>query len=244
MSIPSDITLTQYTIVSRAACSPHDKHFFDYIRKTFTDTDDDLHFQITNIVILRKSHQKNPTIFSRYFDTAKFHSAPLSEYDYEQTPCSEFIKKRRGTGIIFSPPFIVWDTSHSSAGSVISVFATEPTAQHTTFTSATLGAQFLASSLSKYSEAAPTFVQTGAVFSAMCSNFFLHTATPPPSLTVNSTFHSSVDSPLLNLTSDGKQLSYRSVMRGPERDLWGIASGNELIKLIVDKKTLVLIHSH
>jgi len=63
-------------------------------------------------------------------------------------------------------------------------------------------------------------------------------------MSVNSTFHSSTTSPLLNITAEGEQLSYRSVMRGPERDLWGIASGNELIKLIVDTKTLVPIHSH
>jgi len=63
-----------------------------------------------------------------------------------------------------------------------------------------------------------------------------------PAPTVHSTFHSSFDSPLLNITSEGKQLSYRSVMRGPDCHLWGIASGEELIKLIVDRKTLVPIH--
>ena len=113
---PPDVILTQYTIVSRTACSPHNKHFFDYIGKTFTDTDDNLHFQITNIVTLRESRQKHPTLLFRYFDTAKFHSAPVFEYDYEQTPCSEFVKKRHGTGILFSPPFIIWDTPISSAG--------------------------------------------------------------------------------------------------------------------------------
>ena len=33
-------------------------------------------------------------------------------------------------------------------------------------------------------------------------------------------------------------------MRGDEQELWGAASGEELIKLIVDRKKLVLIHRH
>ena len=59
-----------------------------------------------------------------------------------------------------------------------------------------------------------------------------------------STFHSSPSSPLLNLTPEGKQLTYRGVMRGDDQKLWGEASGKELIKLIVDRKTLVPIHRH
>ena len=59
-----------------------------------------------------------------------------------------------------------------------------------------------------------------------------------------STFHSSQTSPLLNITTDGKQLTYRGVMRGEDQDLWGAASGAELIKLIVERKTLVPIHKH
>jgi len=161
------------TSVSGVACSKHDKYFFDYIGKTFTDTDDNLHFQITNIVILCNSHQKNPTLFFRYFKTAKFPTAPLIEHDYENTPCSEFVKKRRGTGIIFSPPFIVWDTPNSSAGSAISILAPELTAHHTTLTFDTLGANFLASWFSQYSEYVPTFIQTGEVFSAKGAIFFL-----------------------------------------------------------------------
>ena len=31
-------------------------------------------------------------------------------------------------------------------------------------------------------------------------------------------------------------------MKGPDRDLWNIANGDELIKLIVDRKILVPIH--
>ena len=59
-----------------------------------------------------------------------------------------------------------------------------------------------------------------------------------------STFHSSQTSPLLNITTDGKQLTYRGVMHGEDQDLWGAASGAELIKLIVERKTLVSIHKH
>jgi len=59
-----------------------------------------------------------------------------------------------------------------------------------------------------------------------------------------STFHSSDLSPILNLTKDGKQLTYRNVMRGDDQDLWEAASGIEFIKLVVDRKTLVPIHPH
>ena len=70
------------------------------------------------------------------------------------------------------------------------------------------------------------------------------TADCPNLYSVNSTFHSSADSPLLNITSEGKQLTYRSVMRGADHDLWSIAHGKELIKLIIERKTLVPIHQH
>ena len=112
-----EFPLVQYTSVSRAQCPKQHQHFFNYIGKTFTDTDDGLHFQITKIVTLRTSHQKHPTLFFRYFDTSKFSKAPSNEKDYENTPCSEFVKKRKSTGIHFSPPFIIWDTPTSSAGS-------------------------------------------------------------------------------------------------------------------------------
>jgi hypothetical protein len=48
----------------------------------------------------------------------------------------------------------------------------------------------------------------------------------------------------LNITSEGKQLTYRSVMRGADHDLWSSAHGKELIKLIVERKTLVPVHQH
>jgi hypothetical protein len=100
----SDISEQQYTFVPRNACSRHEQHFFDYIEKSFTDTDDNLHFRITNIVILQNSTTKRPRLFFRYYDTAKYSSAPSLASAYEYTPCSEFIKKRQGTGSIFSPP--------------------------------------------------------------------------------------------------------------------------------------------
>ena len=86
------------------------------------------------------------------------------------------------------------------------------------------------------------FVPTGDAFSEIGSIFCSPTAHSQPSLFANSTFHSSTDSPILNLNSDGKQLTYRGVMRGNDRELWSIASGNELIKLIVETKTLVPVH--
>ena len=83
----------------------------------------------------------------------------------------------------------------------------------------------------------PDFPETGKILSRVSRHNFKRAQ-------VYSTFHSSQTSPLLNITTDGKQLTYRGVMRGEDQDLWGAASGAELIKLIVERKTLVPIHKH
>jgi hypothetical protein len=234
--------------------------FFPYIGKSFTDTDDDLHFQITKIVVQCNSHLKHPKLFFRYFDTEKFVSTPLLESDYEHTPCSEFVKKRRNTGTLYSPTFIVWDTVDSSAGNAQIFFAPELPSSPDILTDNTLGASssccapydttyrtlgkiFLQLAVENDNHSAPILPHAD-IFSTTSSDLPVSTADCSPALSVNSTFHSSIDSSILNLTSDGKQLTYRGVMRGDDRDLWSIASGNELIKLIVDTKTLVPIHRH
>jgi len=115
----------------------------------------------------------------------KFSTAPPTESQYEHTPCTEFIKKRRQTGIIFSPEFIVWETPLSAAH-ISPIPAWDPAA-------------------------APLFVQGGPIHTMM--------GTHHVTLEANSTFHSTMDSPLHNLNSEGQQLSYRHVMRGPDREL-------------------------
>ena len=171
LSPSSDNCQQQYTFVSRNACSHHEQHFFDYIGKSFTDTDDNLHFQITKIAILQHATTKHPKLFFRYFDTAKYSSPPSLASAYEYTPCSEFVKRRKGTGSFFSPPFIIWDTMNSSAGSVINFFAPELTTSPTILTGDTLG-EFFQSALAQDPHAAPLFAQTGEIFSAMGSNIF------------------------------------------------------------------------
>jgi len=200
----------QYKIISSRDAHAKDKHFFPYIGQSFTDTDDNLHFKITTIVAPCNSFAKNPCLYYRYFDMDKFSTAPPNESQYEHTPCKEFIKQRRLTGIIFSPEFLVWD-NHLSASHTSPIHAWDPAA-------------------------APIFVQGGPIHTIINANHVTFEA--------NSTFHSTTDSPLLNLTPAGQQISYRHVMRGPDRELWRNASGKELIKLIVDRKTLVPIHRH
>ena len=48
---------------------------------------------------------------------------------------------------------------------------------------------------------------------------------PPIFAQAYSTSHSSTDSPLFNISPDGKQLTYRGVMLSADRDLWSIAHG-------------------
>jgi len=58
----------EYKIIPLCGAPAKDKHFFPYIGQSFTDTDDNLHFKITTIVVPNNSFAKNPRLFYRYFD--------------------------------------------------------------------------------------------------------------------------------------------------------------------------------
>jgi len=92
-----------YYFLAKKDCPRDYLIFFDYLGKEFTDTDDDLHFQLTNIVVPAAQPKKGAALtpFFRYYDTDKFVSSPLLESDFEHTPCAEFIKFRRSTKSVF-----------------------------------------------------------------------------------------------------------------------------------------------
>ena len=101
-----------YIPLSRASCPKSFLHVYKYVGKHFTDEQDKqavLQFQVTKIVT-PKNFKKPSVPFFMYFDTAKFTSAPLLQEDYEFTPCAEFVKRKKNTGVLSSPKFILWDT--------------------------------------------------------------------------------------------------------------------------------------
>ena len=221
-----------YIPLSRASCPKSFHHVFKYVGKHFTDQQDKqavLHFQVTKIVT-PKNFKKPNVPFFMYFDTDKFNSAPLLQEEYEFTPCAEFLKRRKFTGALYSPQFILWDSEAAASEK------TPPAPAEYIFHTA--GEAHITRVLSQFADMPnPNFIDP-APKSQRSSRYQFKIAQ------AYSTFHSSSSSPLLNLTPEGKQLTYRGVMRGDEQELWGAASGEELIKLIVDRKTLVLIHRH
>ena len=106
-----------YIPLSRASCPKSFLHVYKYVGKHFTDEQDKqavLHFQVTKIVT-PKNFKKPNVPFFMYFDTDKFISAPLLQEDYEFTPCAEFLKRRKRTGALYSPDFILWDSEAASS---------------------------------------------------------------------------------------------------------------------------------
>ena len=156
--------------------------FFDYIGKSFTDTDDSLHFQITKIVTPKSSSKKTQHLFYRYFDTSKFPSAPTLEQDFEHTPCSEFVKKRRPGGTLYSPEFIQWDAaSTASVTPLLPLLASAPT---------TLGADHMQSVFSQATNVPnPNFLDEERKSTRSSRHQFKVAQ-------AYSTFHSTFDSPI------------------------------------------------
>ena len=157
----------KYTTQAKLRYMATHRVFFDYVGKGFTDTDDNIHFQITKVVIpIQSPKGKAVRPFYRYFDTAKFTSAPVLEADYEHTPCAEMIIwSRKDKCHKNHPKYLRWDT----------------TAQ------------------------------------------------------AYSTFHSSPSDPLLNVTSDGKPLTHRRAINGPDGSLWMKENGKEIERLIMSE---------
>jgi hypothetical protein len=253
-----------YRPLTRTGASQHERIFFDYIGKSFTDTDDDLHFQVTKVVI-PKSPSKSTTPLFQYFDTSKFPRAPVLEQQFEYTPCSEFIKRRKkNRNAIFSPDFIIWDEETPPAHLVNAVeetpAVTDEKHEHSFLFAENIQINSRTALFAKSASLDPFYSTAGEAH--MATVYAQPIDLPVPNFPeagkipqrvsrhnfaraqAYSTFHSSQTSPLLNITPDGKQLTYRGVMRGEDQDLWGAASGAELIKLIVERKTLVPIHKH
>ena len=102
-----------YIPLSRASCPKSFLHVYKYVGKHFTDEQDKqavLQFQVTKIVT-PKNFKKPSVPFFMYFDTEKFTSAPLLQEDYEFTPCAEFVKRKKKTGVLSYPKFILWDAT-------------------------------------------------------------------------------------------------------------------------------------
>jgi hypothetical protein len=60
-------------------------------------------------------------------------------------------------------------------------------------------------------------------------------------MSLHSTFHSSPTDQRLNVTADGKKLTMKAALRGPDQHLWKIEMGTEISRLI-NSKTIKPIH--
>jgi hypothetical protein len=106
----------QYKLAKKQTVPKQEQVFYDYVGRSFTDTDDHSHFQITRIVVPTKPPAKNKkrVLFFQFFDTNKFTAAPLDENDYEHTPCREMIRWNSKTKeFISAANYISWDSTHT-----------------------------------------------------------------------------------------------------------------------------------
>ena len=197
------------------------KPFYDYRGLCFTDTMDKQRFQITDIVtptapkvkrVKRGRENRQPVAvpYFKYFDTSKFTSAPLRTTDYEFTPCVEIVGWDR-TAKTFSrvPRHIVWDTVETSNVTGWD-FLESNNATDISQRGESLGTQYIREGLS--------------TFNAIDSNEFAF-----------STYHSSPDDPRLNVTPEGKPLTMRSALSGPDSDLWRAEQGTEITRLLASE---------
>jgi hypothetical protein len=106
----------QYKLAKKNSVPKPEQAFYDYVGRSFTDTDDMMHFQIARIVTpIKPSATKNrQVLFYQYFDTSKFTAAPIDENDYEHTPCSEMIRYNRKLKQFITPAkYMSWDSTNS-----------------------------------------------------------------------------------------------------------------------------------
>ena len=192
--------------------------FYEYKGRSFTDTDDNTHFQITDIVIStaagtpstkrgRGGRIPAPSPFFKHFDTTLFSSAPLLANDYEYTPCAEVVCwNNRRHRYCSTPKHIKWDTIDdeiSAANISLKYSPGKPS----------LGSKYMFDVLS-----APTVFDSDG-FDA----------------SAHSTFHSSPDDPRLNINADGTPLTMRSALRGPDGDKWEAEQAKEFTRLLGSK---------
>jgi len=202
-----DPTSQYYKHLPRKELSKTQKLFYSYNGCCFTDTDDKLHFHITDIVQSTATPQKSKkrgkthklkavVPFYKYYDTSKFSSAPLRTADYEYTPCDEIVQwhytEKRFS---FNPKHIQWDDASTASNSV-----TLPAPR-----GESLGTQYLRTGLSAI------------------GNF-------TDKAYANSTYHSSPDDPRLNVTPEGNPLTMRSALSGPNGEKWRVEQGNEITR--------------
>ena len=84
----------QYRIIKRTDVRPEkSQFFFDYIGRSFTDSQDGSQFTVTAVVVLKgtpltKVHRHK--LFFQYYDNSLYTSDPRTEHLQEHTPVSEF----------------------------------------------------------------------------------------------------------------------------------------------------------
>ena len=231
----------QYQLLARKDCPRKDQVFYNYLGKSFTDIEEDEHFQITKIVFPIQPPKKGQSIapFFRYFDTKKFSSAPALEPDYEHTPCAEFVKRRRGSNIIFFPNFIKWDIPSASNTRGINSQRTNSSTPLGDEIYKTLGEAHMASVLSQPIDMPCPIIKSRAQLKSKKLRPFQRRH--QKQALAHSTFHSSPSDPILNISVDGTPFTYNRLRKGPDGELWKIEYGTEIAKLL-DSKTLCPQH--
>jgi len=197
---------SQYTKVPKSQQRAKDKIFLQYVGRCYTDTDDGKRFQISGIVFPTQCKKDKYYVpFFQYYDMALHTVPPAHESDFEHTPCHEMIKYDSKTKIYSNrASYIQWNDA--TASSTISQVPTH-------------GALYMAHALAQ-----PSAPSTRKRRKRKYKN-------RPPSYAY-STFHSSATDQQLNTTPDGKPLTHRNALRGPDGDKWRAEDANEFRRLM------------
>ena len=194
---------TQYIRVPKSKQRAKDRVFHTYVGRCYTDLDDGTKFQIQSIVFpANVKKDKFFVPFYKYYDMDLHTKPPTHETDFEHTPCDEMIRWDRKTKTYCKPAYYIRWSNDHSASSIISNYATH-------------GERHMAHSLARQN--APSIKRKHA---------------KPPSSYAFSTYHSSPTDKPLNVTPDGKPLTHRNAIRGPDSAAWLIEDANEFRRLI------------
>ena len=194
-----------YEKLSKAELTTKERPFLGYIGRCFTDKEDNHTFQIASIVIPTGTKADKPRVlFYRYYDMHLHALPPTDEADFEHTPCKEMMRTRRDGKTHFAAPYMQW-CLEQPATSIISP-------PHTN------GETYLAHCLGLPGVPSP--------YKQLCDSLDIFSAN------ANSTYHSSPTDQPLNLTPDGRPLTHRSALLGPDGDQWRAEDANEFRRLI------------
>ena len=232
---PDDV---QWEVVHYNKLPQNGQKFFSKVGDTYTDKTD-IPPVVWKVVAVAKNtirtHRVGTAIqwYYRVYDTAIYSSPPHSADDYEHISCNE----------VYKSPNVKWSgLTHAKPPTRTRTFAPNPIQ--------------LRGSTSKSRKTLPqanmlttTDEDIEYLNSILEFRQALHPLTPSPApspfLDAHAMFIESAydaDLPPLNLTPDGRKLTYSNALKGPTMEAWQKSNAAEFVKLIKTTKTMHPIH--